>query len=136
MKGPEVTETQGCWFIVETNPSSEKKAAAELRRAGIRAYLPRQAKEVRHKRTNQPLIKRRPLYTGYLFIRFPDHMIDRRGVPPFDTARKCQGVRQFLRFMNERDEWEPFPVSEWKPTPLAPTGSQRTRARWSRRGRR
>lgn len=31
---------------------------------------------------------------------------------------------------------EPFPVSQWVPTPLKPTGRQRTRALWRKRGRR
>jgi len=104
--------TQAAWFVIQTNPNSEKKAVGELRRAGVRVYLPKQVIERQHRRTKQKIIKHRPLFVGYLFIRFPDEMYDRRGVPPFGLARKCQGVKEFLRAMNEVGQWEPFPVPD------------------------
>lgn len=98
------------WYVLQVNPNCEKKATAELRRAGFRVYLPRSAKEVTHKRTKERSVKRRPLMCGYVFLRFPDHVYDRRGVPPFALVRACQGVRDFLKAINERNEWEPFAI--------------------------
>ncbi len=105
-----MVEVGNNWYIVACAPNCEKKAAGEIRRAGFRAYLPRSAKEVRHNRTKVPSIKRRPLLCGYLFVRFPEHSYDRRGVPPFGVARACQGVKDFLKAMNDRNEWEPFAI--------------------------
>jgi transcription antitermination factor NusG len=104
--------TDAVWFCIQTNPNCERKAVSELRRAGIRVYLPKQVIERQHRRTKAKIVKHRPLFVGYLFIRFPAQMYDRRGVPPFGLARQCQGVREFLRCMNELDEWVPFPVPE------------------------
>jgi transcription termination/antitermination protein NusG len=100
------------WYVVATNPNCEKKAVNELRRAGLRVYLPQKATERVHRRTKAVLVKHRPLMVGYLFVRFPDALLDRRGVPPFGIARACQGVKEFLRAINEQDEWEPFPIPE------------------------
>jgi len=98
------------WYIIQTNPNCEKKAVGELRRAGVRVYLPKRAERKVNKRTKAVTIRRRPAYTGYLFIRFPDHLYDMRGVPPFGLARRCQGVKEFLRAMNVVGEWEPFAI--------------------------
>ncbi|HEY4202620.1 MAG TPA: transcription termination/antitermination NusG family protein [Devosiaceae bacterium] len=79
-----------CWYIVHTNPQAERKAAAEIRRCGFRAYLPKAAREFRHHRTKQLLIKRYPALVGYLFMRFPE------GEPNWYALRQCQGVRGVL----------------------------------------
>lgn len=100
------------WFIIQCNPQGEKKAVGELRRAGFRVYMPRTSKEVIHKRTKQPMMKRGPVLKGYLFLRFPAHLYDRRGIPPFAIARACQGVRDFLKAANANNEWEPFAVPD------------------------
>lgn len=103
---------QSDWYVIATNPNCEKKAVGELRRVGIRVYLPQHATERQHRRTKATIIKRRPLMVGYVFIRFPGDMLDRRGVPPFAVARSCQGVKEFLRAINEANEWEPFAIPE------------------------
>lgn len=77
------------WFIVQTNPNCERKAVAEMRRAGFRAHMPRLATVRRHHRTGEPIIKRRPLMTGYVFMRFP-------GEVNWYALRKCQGVKGVL----------------------------------------
>lgn len=100
------------WFIIQTNPQSERKAAGELRRAGLRVYMPKKQIEAKHARTKATEIKRRPVLVGYLFVRFPPERMDRRGVPHFATVRACQGVRDFVRVINARDEWEPWPIPE------------------------
>lgn len=98
------------WFAIQTNPQNEKKAAAELRRAGIRVYLPKRATIFRNRRTMTESVKFRPLLVGYLFIRFPDDLMDRRGVPQFGRVRKCQGVRDFVCSTNEAGERQPFAI--------------------------
>lgn len=77
------------WFIVQTNPNCERKAIAEIRRAGFRAHMPRLARVHRHHRTGEPLIKRRPLLVGYVFMRFP-------GPENWYALRQCQGVKGVL----------------------------------------
>ena len=58
------------WHIIETNPQCERKAAAELRRAGLRVYMPKRQIESRHARTKAPEVKRKPVMIGYLFTRW------------------------------------------------------------------
>jgi transcription antitermination factor NusG len=77
------------WYIVQCNPNCERKAVAEIRRAGFRAHMPRLARVRRHHRTKQPIICRRPLLVGYIFMRFP-------GAVNWYALRKCQGVKGVL----------------------------------------
>lgn len=77
------------WFIVQTNPNCERKAVAEIRRAGFRAHMPRLAIVRRHHRTGESIVKRRPLMTGYVFMRFT-------GPENWFALRKCQGVKGVL----------------------------------------
>lgn len=78
-----------CWYIVHCNPNCERKAVAEIRRAGFRAHMPRLAIVRRHHRTKEPIMKRRPLMTGYIFMRFP-------GPVNWYALRQCQGVKGVL----------------------------------------
>lgn len=77
------------WHIVQCNPNCEAKAVSEMRRAGFRAYLPKVASVRRHHRTNEPIVKRRPLLVGYVFMRFV-------GPVNWYTLRQCQGVKGVL----------------------------------------
>ena len=78
------------WYIVQTNPNCETKAASEIRRAGFRAYLPKLARLVWHHRQKAHTTPRRPALVGYLFMRFPD------GQPNWYALRQCQGVKGVL----------------------------------------
>lgn len=78
------------WFIVQVNPNCEKKAVAEIRRAGFRAYQPQMARAYRHHRTKQIEVNRRPALVGYVFMRFPS------GRPNWYALRQCQGVKGVL----------------------------------------
>jgi transcription antitermination factor NusG len=80
---------QDIWYIVQVNPNCERKAVSEIRRAGFRAHMPRLARVRRHHRTGEPIIKRRPLLVGYVFMRFP-------GVVNWYALRQCQGVKGVL----------------------------------------
>lgn len=77
------------WYIVQCNPNCERKAVAEIRRAGFRAHMPRLAHVRRHHRTGEPLVKRRPLLVGYVFMRFV-------GPVNWYALRQCQGVKGVL----------------------------------------
>jgi transcription antitermination factor NusG len=100
------------WFAIQTNPQNEKKAAGELRRAGFRVYVPKRFDTVRNRRTHVDTVKARPLLIGYLFVRFPDAMYDDMGRPHFGIIRSCQGVKAFVRCINDEGEWVPFPIPD------------------------
>lgn len=83
----------GHWFIVETHPQSERKAAGEVRRFGLqhggdfRAFIPKWSRVVTRRTENK--VKFRPLYVGYIFVRFPDGY--------YSDLADCQGVRRILK---------------------------------------
>lgn len=77
------------WYIVQANPGSDKKAAREMRRRGFGVHVPRAAFVRPHHRTKKPIMKRRPLMTGYLFLRF-------KGPENWYRLRQCQGVKGVL----------------------------------------
>ena len=77
------------WFIIQCNPNCERKAAREMRRRGFGVHIPRAAVVRRHHRTGQPIMKRRPLMTGYVFLRF-------KGPANWYKLRQCQGVKGVL----------------------------------------
>lgn len=94
------------WYVIITNPQNERKAAGELRRAGLRVYLPKRSYSHVHKRSGSKVTKYRPLWTGYLLVKFEALP------PPFAVARDCQGVKDFLKWVNSDGEWEPVPIPE------------------------
>lgn len=101
------------WYVIQTTPQGERKAAGELRRAGLRVYLPMRSHEVRDRQNHsKPTLRFRPLLIGYLFVRFPHQMLDRGGRPQFGAIRNCQGVKGYLRGTNDLGDWEPFSVPE------------------------
>lgn len=83
----------GHWFIVETHPQSERKAAGEVRRFGLqhggdfRAFIPKWSRVVTRRTENK--VKFRPLYVGYIFVRFPDGY--------YNDLADCRGVRRILK---------------------------------------
>ncbi|EAQ36386.1 transcriptional antitermination protein, putative [Nitrobacter sp. Nb-311A] len=54
------------WYVVQTHPHAEGKAAAHLRRQGFEVYLPRYARRRRHARRVD--ITASPLFPRYLFV--------------------------------------------------------------------
>lgn len=103
----------GNWYVIKTNPQGEKKADGELRRAGLRVYLPKRSYEVRNRRRHdEATIRWKPLLIGYLFVRFPDHLLDRWGNPPFGIVRLCQGVKGFVTVANSAGEWSPMSIPD------------------------
>lgn len=116
---------QNNWYVIITNPNCELKATNELRRAGLRVYLPKRSLE--HVRKGVKSIKHRPAWTGYLLVRFPEELQEQYRVfvqdgdevkaedrwrPKFAVARACQGVKDFLLWMRDSGFNEPAPFSE------------------------
>ncbi len=59
------------WIVVHTHARGEAKADYHLRRQGYEVYIPRYKKTRRHARRLETVA--RPLFPGYLFVRFdPD----------------------------------------------------------------
>jgi transcriptional antiterminator RfaH len=54
------------WYVVQTHPHAEAKAAAHLLRQGYPIYLPRYLKRRRHARRSE--IVAAPLFPSYLFV--------------------------------------------------------------------
>lgn len=100
------------WYVALTTPQAEKKAATELRRAGIRVYVPKRTKAMKPRKDGSRRQKAVPLMAGYVLIRFPMEMLDRHGVHPFGIAKGCQGVRDFVRWVGKSGEKEPVPVPD------------------------
>jgi transcription antitermination factor NusG len=73
------------WYLVQTLPQGERKAVAELHRAGFRAYLPKRAVYKRRRDGKLP-VKRWPAMHGYVFMKPQGH-------PDWNRFHRCQGVR-------------------------------------------
>lgn len=54
------------WYVVQTHPNAEGKAAAHLARQGFETYLPRYLKRRRHARRIEDVSA--PLFPRYLFV--------------------------------------------------------------------
>jgi len=54
------------WYVVQTQPNSERKAAFHLQRQGFNVYMPQYPKRWRHARKTE--IRPAPLFPRYLFI--------------------------------------------------------------------
>lgn len=100
------------WYVLLTTPQGERKAAGELRRAGIRVYIPKRTKLIKGKAGKADRHKHVPLIAGYVLIRFPAAMHDRHHHPHFGVAKGCQGVRDFVRWVNRAGEKVPVPVPD------------------------
>jgi transcriptional antiterminator RfaH len=61
-----VNVADSSWFVVQTHPHAEAKAAAHLERQGYSVYLPRYLKRRRHARRIE--IVPAPLFPSYLFV--------------------------------------------------------------------
>jgi len=54
------------WYVVQTLPNGEAKAALNLRRQGFEVYCPRYVRQRRHARKVDAVVK--PLFPRYLFV--------------------------------------------------------------------
>lgn len=62
-----MTHAQSDWFVAQTQPQSEAKAAAHLLRQGFEIYYPQYLKTVRHAR--RVAVVKAPLFPNYIFVR-------------------------------------------------------------------
>jgi transcriptional antiterminator RfaH len=76
------------WFVVQTHPHAEVKAAAHLGRQGFETYLPRYLKRRRHARRVD--VVPAPLFPRYLFI-----VID-RGAQRWRSVYSTIGVSRLV----------------------------------------
>lgn len=56
------------WYVVHTQPNSERRAVRELEAQGFEVFLPRYLKTRRHARRIDTVMA--PLFPGYLFVAF------------------------------------------------------------------
>ena len=108
-------DTDQPWYLVLTTPQGERKAATELRRAGLRVYLPKQTyirpgKTTSRRATREKRVYR-PLWTGYMLCRFTE-ATSVYGYPNFGLVRDCEGVRDFLKWETATGGVEPIPLSD------------------------
>lgn len=100
------------WYIILTTPQAERKAASELRREGIRVYVPKRTRLVKNRKSGEEKRKARPLMAGYVLVRFPSAMLDRRGYPPFGIISACNGARDYLKWTGRSGERCPVPIPD------------------------
>jgi transcriptional antiterminator RfaH len=78
------------WYVVQTHPHGERKAAAHLKRQGFDVYLPRYLKRRRHARRVDTVAA--PLFPRYLFVAI-DMMTQR-----WRAVRSTIGVNDIVSF--------------------------------------
>lgn len=104
---------EGHWYIAKIRPGAGRAAKdridlpherrdetiveRSLRDEGFDCYFPRMRKEIVHHRTNKIIVRRFPLFAGYIFV----NGLSRNGVSVLD----CDGVSYVLG-----NDGRPFPV--------------------------
>ena len=86
------------WFAVQTIPRAEDKACDHLRQQNYETYLPRLRKRRRHARRVDVVL--RPLFPGYLFVRFD---------PKRDPWRAINSTVGVIRLVGFGDVLVPVP---------------------------
>jgi transcriptional antiterminator RfaH len=81
------------WFVVQTNPGMEKFAAHNLEDQEFRVFFPRVIQKITRKKSVE--IVERPLYAGYLFVRFN---------PKRAKWRSINGTRGVYRLLGSTDQ--------------------------------
>jgi len=82
-------ESRMRWFAVNTHPSQEAKATANLMRQGWTTFYPRTPKTIRHSRRIRTEL--RPFFPGYVFVAL-DPLRD-----AWRAVDSTYGVRQLVR---------------------------------------
>jgi transcription antitermination factor NusG len=103
------------WFIVRTTPRNEQRAADELRRLGLRVYIPKRTYRPRSRRVTNPKPRRIPLLVGYVLVRFPSQLIDRHRQPQFGIVLGCRflggGQWPYVGVADENGDQRPMPIT-------------------------
>jgi transcriptional antiterminator RfaH len=108
------------WYVAQTQPRAESRAAAHLERQGYSVFCPRYRKTVRHARKAKSVLG--PLFPNYLFLRFD---------PAHGAWRTVNGTRGVVRLISQGETPQPLPcgvvedllartqaggVMDWAPT--------------------
>lgn len=88
-----MTSMEPRWYVVQTRPHAEEKAAVNLVRQGFEPYLPRYRKRRRHARRVESVLA--PLFPGYLFVSF-DIAVQR-----WRTIQSTIGVSRLVSYGDE-----------------------------------
>lgn len=87
------------WYVAQTQPHADARAASNLERQGFDVFCPRFQKSVRHAR--QRVRKLAPLFPGYLFVAID---VTR------DPWRRVNGTFGVVRIVMQGDSPLPVPV--------------------------
>ena len=63
-----VHQDQSRWYVAQLKPNSFARAEANLKKQGFETFMPLRRKTVRHARQMREVL--RPVFPGYIFIRF------------------------------------------------------------------
>lgn len=66
------------WYVAQLKPNGHAKAVANLNQQGFETFMPMRRKTVRHARQVREVL--RPIFPGYLFIRFGAERSDWRKI--------------------------------------------------------
>jgi hypothetical protein len=83
------------WVAVVTEPGAEYLAWTELNRLGLRAYLPQGRKLWRHMRASTALLRRYPLFPGYILLPLRDARPE--------VIRLCRGLRRIKPILSDSE---------------------------------
>lgn len=88
------------WYVAQLKPNGFERALANLRQQNFETFMPMRRKTVRHARQLKEVL--RPVFPGYLFIRFGAARSDWRKI------NSTFGVNKLVSFESEK----PAPVPE------------------------
>jgi transcriptional antiterminator RfaH len=88
------------WYVAQLKPNGFERALANLRQQNFETFMPMRRKTVRHARQLKAVL--RPVFPGYLFIRFGAARSDWRKI------NSTFGVNKLVSFESE----QPAPVPE------------------------
>jgi transcriptional antiterminator RfaH len=112
--------TSGRWYVVQTQPHSERRAIIHLARQGYCVFCPRYRKTVRHARKARSILA--PLFQNYIFLKLD---VTR------DSWRSINSTRGVVRLITQGETPQPLQsgvvesllarmsandVIEWTPT--------------------
>ena len=88
------------WYVAQVKPNGFARAKANLGRQGFETFMPLSRKTVRHARQMRDVL--RPIFPGYLFIKFGSHSADWRKI------NSTFGVSKLISF----EAGQPAPVPD------------------------
>ena len=96
----EVHQDEARWYVAQVKPNGFARAEANLKKQGFETFMPLHRKTVRHARQTRELL--RPVFLGYIFIRFGATRSDWRKI------NSTFGVSKLISF----ESGKPAPVPD------------------------